>query len=275
MSRPRDLVTISRTTITVAREHQVSVAAASLGYHAFNTLIPLLLFLFIGLSMLGELGGAARAAEALTGVSASQAESSLQSMTQNSQGRFRAAVLAFLILAWSAVRTFRTTNAAFERVYGRHEFGLVEQVVDVALVSVTVPLALALVGIVGVAVSVLVDGLLWRLLSPLLLLVALIVAFLPVYYLLPDPEVSLREVLPGTVFAAVAWTGSGLFFRFYASMSQSVHLYGAVGGLLLVLTWLYLGGLAILVGVVINAVLADRVDTEEQLFQVDAERDRL
>lgn len=275
MSRSRDLTTIGRTTITVAREHQVSVAAASLGYHAFNTLIPLLLFLFIGLSMFGELGEAARAAEALTGVSAGRIESSLQSLTQNSQGRFRAAVLAFLILAWSAVRTFRTTNAAFERVYGRHEFGLVERIVDVALVSVTVPLALALTGVVGVALAVLLDGVLWRVLSPLLLLVALIAAFLPVYYLLPDPGVSLREVLPGTVFAALAWTVSGLFFRFYASISQSVHLYGAVGGLLLLLTWLYLGGLAILVGIVINAVLADRVDPEEEPFQVDSEEDLL
>ena len=275
MGRSRDLATIGRTTITVAREHQVSVAAASLGYHAFNTLVPLLLFLFIGLSMFGELSGAARAAEALTGVSAGQVESSLQSLTQNSQGRFRAAVLAFLILAWSAVRTFRTTNAAFERVYGRHEFGLVEQIVDVALVSVTVPLALALIGVVGVALAVLLDDLFWRVLSPLVLLVALTAAFLPVYYLLPDPEMGLREVLPGTVFAALAWTVSGLFFRFYASMSQSVHLYGAVGGLLLLLTWLYLGGLAILVGVVINAVLADRVDPEGEVFQVDSEGDVL
>lgn len=272
MSRSRDLSTIGRATIAVAREHQVSVAAASLGYHAFNTLVPLLLFLFIGLSMLGELGEAARAAEALTGVSAGRVESSLQSLTQNTRGRFRAAVLAFLILAWSAVRTFHTTNAAFERVYGRHEFGLVERVVDVALVSVTVPLALTLIGVVGVALAFLVGDLHWRVLSPLLLLAALIAAFLPVYYLLPDPEVSLREVLPGTVFAALAWTVSGLFFRFYASISQSVHLYGAVGGILLVLTWLYLGGLAILVGVVLNAVLAGRVDPDEEPFGGDRER---
>lgn len=262
MSLTGDLATVGRTAITVAREEQVSVAAASLGYHAFNTLVPLLLFLFIGLSLLGALGETAAAAEALIGVPTGQAESALQSLTQNSQGRLRAAVLAFLILAWSAVRTFHTTNAAFERVYGTREFGSLEHLVDVGLVSVTVPLALTLVAVVGVAVAFAVDGLVWRLLSPLLLFAALTAAFLPLYYLLPDPSVGLGEVLPGTAFAALAWTVSGLFFRFYASISQSVHLYGAVGGLLLLLTWLYLGGLAILVGVVLNAVLAGRVDAD-------------
>jgi membrane protein len=48
----------------------------------------------------------------------------------------------------------------------------------------------------------------------------------------------------------------------YAGVSRSVDLYGVVGGLLLLLTWLYVGGLALLLGVVVNAVLAGRVDPD-------------
>ncbi|WP_254536113.1 YihY/virulence factor BrkB family protein [Halomarina litorea] len=264
MNPPKDLRSVARTAVTVAREQQVTVAAASLGYHAFNTLIPLTLFAVIALSLLGQFGLAARAVEALVGISAGGVESSLTSLTENATGRTRAGVLAFLILAWSVVQTFQTTNAAFERVYGvREEVSLVQKALDIATVTVAVPLAIVILGAVGLALVSALGGTLFVVVVPLVVLVVLTAAFLPLYYVLPGEDVTVREALPGAVFAATTWTLLGLFIRVYASMSRSVQFYGVVGGLLLLLTWLYLGGLVILVGAVLNAVLADRVDVDD------------
>ncbi|MFC5971828.1 YihY/virulence factor BrkB family protein [Halomarina salina] len=255
--------TALRTVFAVAREQQVSVTAASLGYHAFNTLIPLGLFALLGLSAVGQLGAVTSSLSSAVGLPTGQLESMLSSTTDGASGRIRAAVLAFLILAWSTTRTFHTTNAAFEEVYGTRKQGsLFRQVEVIAIATVTTPLAFALAIGLGVVLSLVVKGVLLAILAPAVLFVALAAGFFPMYYVFPGIEITPREAVPGAVFAAGLWTVSAVFFRIYAGFSQSVQLYGVVGGLLLLLTWLYVGGLALLLGVVVNAVLAERVDPD-------------
>ena len=267
-----DLRSVARTAVTVAREQQVTVAAASLGYHAFNTLIPLALFSIIALSLLDQFELAAAAVGGATGIPTNAVESALVQLTRSSSGQVRAGALAFLILLWSIVQTFRTTNAAFERVYGvRESVSLLETMLDIATVTVAVPLAVVILGGVGLALAAVVRGTPLVALVPLVVFGALTASFLPLYYVLPGERVTLREALPGAVFAAASWTVLGVAIRIYASVSQTVQFYGVVGGLLLLLTWLYLGGLVILVGVVLNAVLADRVNVDELWDPIDPE----
>lgn len=45
--------------------------------------------------------------------------------------------------------------------------------------------------------------------------------------------------------------------------AESVHLYGVAGAVLVVLSWLSLDGLALLAGVVLDAVPAGRVAPDE------------
>jgi membrane protein len=106
----------------------------------------------------------------------------------------------------------------------------------------------------------------WRVLGPFVLWAALIALFGPVYYLLSGNDVSVHEIAPGTVFAAAAWTVSAVGLRLYVTRSKSVDLYGVVGAVLLVLTWLYVVGLAVLVGVVLNAYLADRIEADSEWY---------
>lgn len=83
------------------------------------------------------------------------------------------------------------------------------------------------------------------------------------YYRFPGERVAVREALLGAAFSAVVWMLSSLLFRAYAATSDSVGLYGVAGAVLLVLTWLYLGGLTLLFGAVLNAILAGRVDVDD------------
>jgi membrane protein len=255
--------TALRTAVAVAREEQVTVKAASLGYHAFNTLVPLALFAVIGLSVVGGLETVLSELAAASGLPADRLREALFATADGATGRLRAAALAFIILAWSATRTFHTTNAAFEEVYGtRGDGSLARRIEGIAIATATTPFALALALALGVGLSLTVDGVAFAVLAPVALFVVLVVGFLPLYYVFPGVDVTVREALPGAVFAASLWTISSAFFRVYAGVSRSVDLYGVVGGLLLLLTWLYVGGLALLLGVVVNAVLAGRVDPD-------------
>jgi membrane protein len=75
-------------------------------------------------------------------------------------------------------------------------------------------LAIGLVVAVGVALAVLtLEVPLVGVLGPLLLVAVLAVTFLPMYYVLPPVEVSVREVLPGAVAAAVGWVVLQTGFR--------------------------------------------------------------
>lgn len=247
----------------MAREEQLTLMAASLAYYLFGALLPLVLFVVMGLSALGD--GSLRWVVGLaSGTVLPQGTGLLRNALSNTDGQLRAAVIGGLILAWSAVRMFGALDGAFAAVYdAREHVSLRGRILDSVLVLVTVSLATAAMALLGVAlVFVAPDRLVVRVLSPLFLLVTLTAAFLPTFYLLPEADVSIREVLPGTLFASAVWTISAVFFRLYATLSSSVQLYGIAGGVLLLLTWLYVAGLAVLVGAALNAVLAGHVDPD-------------
>lgn len=251
--------------VAVLRQERLTLAAASLGYHAFNSLIPLVLFTIVGLSLTGELRAAARLFEMAAGVPAAETVQLIEQVIGDATGRTSAAAIALVILLWSIFRIFRAFHNGIVEVYGvDDDESILGQARDAALVFGSVVLAVVLLGVLGVALSVLMEGLIWYVVGPVLLFLALVAAFIPVYYFSPTTNVTVREVLPGAVFAAATWTLSGIMFRLYASTAQSVQLYGVAGGLLLLLSWLYVGGLVLLIGVALNAVLGDRVSEEHE-----------
>ena len=159
---------------------------------------------------------------------------------------------------------------AFSEIYGtRKERSGLRKLTDSLLIFAIVIVSLVLIGGVGVALVLVIDSIAVSVLSVPLLFGAFLLAFLPMYYRFPGERVTLDEALPGAAFSAVAWTLSALFFRVYATTSDSIALYGIAGAVLLVLTWLYLGGLILLFGVILNAVLADRVNADDGWLPVE------
>jgi membrane protein len=76
------------------------------------------------------------------------------------------------------------------------------------------------------------------------------------YYFLPNLRQSKRQVLVGAVFATVAWTIVTFAFRAYvANFGNYNATYGAIGGVIVLLTWMYFSMLVFLIGGEINAEL--------------------
>jgi len=76
------------------------------------------------------------------------------------------------------------------------------------------------------------------------------------YYFLPNLRQSKRQVLVGAAFTTVGWTIVTLGFRTYVSHFGNYNAtYGAIGGVIVLLTWMYFSMLVFLIGGEINSEL--------------------
>lgn len=91
--------------------------------------------------------------------------------------------------------------------------------------------------------------------TPLVMLIVLIA----LYWIVPNQKLFLRSVLPGSAFATVGWIIVSLGFSYYVSNFGSYSsTYGSIGGIIVLMLWLYISGIMLLVGGQINAVMQER-----------------
>lgn len=257
------------TVVAIAREKQITIDAAGLAFYAANTFVALVVLTYATFTAVGTANALAGLLEALTGLGAAEFQRLFEQVGDATAGRTRAVALAVAISAWSSFRLFGAVEQVFAAVYGtRRERGLLRRTVDSVLVLVTVTLVVAGMAVGASLFLFRTSTQAWVLLGPVALWFSLVVLFTPIYYVLSG-DVSVREVLPGATFAATGWAVSAVALRLYVTVSSSVHLYGVVGAVLLVLSWLYVVGLSVLVGVVLNAHLAGRIDAEEGWYVRD------
>jgi membrane protein len=83
------------------------------------------------------------------------------------------------------------------------------------------------------------------------------------YKFLPNTNAPFRIFTPGAIIGVLLWLGISYGFGFYLGQFNSyTATYGALGGGIIFLTWLWLSNIALLFGAEINDVLADvRKDT--------------
>jgi YihY family inner membrane protein len=252
----RRWLTLGRRLVALVRTEQVTFLAAGIAYYAFVSVLPLLLLVLSLGSLLGGESMAERVVTATGRVLSPVGQDLLREALVSAGGRAPATLLSVALLGWSTLKVFRGLDIAFSRIYGTEvASGPLGKARDAAVA----------LGAVGGAVGVLVVGgvLLSRAgialtgaLGTVALAAALSVVFLPLYYLLPSRRLPLRAVVPGTVLAGVGWTLLGMLFGFYATVAGGTSLYGALGAVLLLVTWFYVGSIVLLAGATLNAVLA-------------------
>ena len=265
---------VLRALVTEIQEKNITFLAASLAYYAFASLIPLLLLAISIAPLVGGQQLADRIIEAAGGA-LPRSVADIITQTLSSSGAAGASIgIGLVFLLWSAIKIFRGMDIAFSEVYGASgPDGIVDQVTDALITLLGIVLAIVVTIVIGAVVSFvqqtsgvlaqfglgfLQDGIGYA--AGLVSIVGLAIAFYPLYYFLPADEVGFKEAIPGALFAAIGWTLLQTGFRLYAGQSGS-SAYGIIGAALLILTFLYFGGMIILIGAALNAVLAGRVES--------------
>jgi YihY family inner membrane protein len=246
--------------VALAKAQQLPFMAAALAYYAFLSVIPLLIVM---LTIVTAVAGQTLAERVLASVGeflTPEAATLVEETLVDAPGRSGVTAVGLLVLLWGSLRVFRGLDLAFSRVYGNTlPKSLPAQLRDALLVFGAVGLAISATVIAGILLSR-APVPLARISGPVGLLLVLPPVFFPLYYVFPDSNVTLREAVPGTLFAGVGWTLLGTVFGIYAAQAGSFELYGVLGGVLLLLVWFYFGGLILLLGAAVNAVVADRFE---------------
>ena len=180
---------------------------------------------------------------------------------------------AFLTAVWSASRAVRVLLTTVTIVYDRQDLrpGWLERLLGIfvtigALVlgAILAPLLIAgpnfgqqLVRWMGGEFAVIAT--LWAdLYWPGVITLATL-AIATMYHLVVPGRTRWRDDLPGAVLASVLWLAGSAALRLYASWSlNSQSIYGSMAGPIVGMTWLWLTGLALLVGGELNAQLEMR-----------------
>ena len=260
MELERDaLVTTGRRVVRRMNESYVPFLAGSLAYHVFLLLTPLLLLILVVVSTVGGDAAVAHLVEFSRPYITRDGRALFASAVKSGSQYSGVVAVGVVAIAWSLLRIFRGLDVVFARVYDTDTHESVRgQVRDGLVGVVTVTLALVAAVVAGAVASLFPWESVARLVNLLVLVVVLVATFFPLYYVIPNVEMSAREALPGTGVAVVGWLGFHLLFQVYADYAFTLEAYGVIGTVLSVLLWLYSSMFILLVGGVINAVLADR-----------------
>ena len=257
MSAPSaDRLAVVRAVVDTVRDREVTFLAAGISYYVLVSLLPIFTLGVVAATVVGGADFAARVQSVAGAYLLPTGSDLVAGALENRTGRGALSVVSLTVTVWGALKLFRGIDVAFGRIYDYPTSPILRQLSDGLVALVTLGVAAAGVAVVT-AVIALANVPFVEVVGPAVLISFLIVAFVPLYAVIPDVSIPLRDALPGAVLVAVGWTGLSAGFGVYARLSSGVA--GALGGVLLLVTWFYLSGILVLTGAALNAVLTGRV----------------
>jgi membrane protein len=264
---------VLRRTVNEFKDDNLTDWAAALTYYGVLAIFPALLAL---VSVLGLIGPSATQPliDNLGAVAPGPAKQIVTSAVQNLQRNSGAAGVLFIVgiagALWSAsgyVAAFmRASNAIYDVGEGRPIWKTVPTrvlttlVLLVMLAAVTIAVTLTgglaqqvgkLVGIGDAAVTA------WDIAKWPVILAVVITMFAILYWAAPNVKhPRFRWISPGGVVGVLLWILASAAFAFYVANFASYNkTYGALGGVIVFLVWLWISNIAILLGAEFNAEL--------------------
>jgi len=256
MVRRAGLAATAKTVVGIAYESDIRYIATSLAYYAFISLMPVLLLVFILFGRQLADVVSVTGAQFLTPDTQQLLYEGLTAAT----GRTTATILSVVVLAWSGANVAVGFLTVIERVEAVAEQPLLRQVCNAVVVLGTLTAAVLVILGQSVFLAVFATGLLSVLVGFAVLFVTLTVTLLPLYFVPSRVAGSLTASLPGAITTALGWTVLHAAIQFFAANAGQYAIYGVISGLILILTSTYVAAIVLMIGVVVNAVLATDAD---------------
>ncbi len=90
-------------------------------------------------------------------------------------------------------------------------------------------------------------------------LLSVIFGLLVLYTAAPKLPISAKRAFPGALVGGIGWVATTLVFGWYINTYATYNrVYGSIGGMIILMLWLYVGGIVILLGAEINGALYRR-----------------
>jgi membrane protein len=236
--------------------------AAMIAYFALLSFVPLT---FLSLALLGLTGRADESSflvkeikRTLPGTPIDRIISLVHTVQDNAAALGAVGAIALL---WTSLSLFSVLESAFNIVYGRpnrsflHGKGVASILMVGSLVTLFVSLLTGSLGVAALreyAPGFVGNSITAYIVSIAVSLVGVFIFLLSCYYLLPNADVTVREVIPGAVLASVALEGTFQvlpFYQRYADLNPGLRAFGAPA---ILLVWLYVMANIIVFGAELN-----------------------
>jgi membrane protein len=276
---PRSWREIARTVVREMGEHQIPIVAAAVAFYGLLAIFPALTALVAIYGLVADPQQVESQVSALSAMLPTQAASiltgQLHDLVQTNQGALRAGAIAGVLLAlWSTAGGVRTVMKALNVAYGKEEtrgtiklYGtsllltmaaIVGMVLMIGII-VALPVAASALGL-GSGVSSAIAYVRWPIAA-----VAAMVFLALMYRHAPNRHgARWRWLTWGAAIAIVMWiAGSALFSLYVTRFGNYNETYGAMGAVVILLTWFLLSAYALLIGAEIDAVMERRATSPE------------
>jgi membrane protein len=282
---------VLKRTISEFRDDNLTDWAAALTYYSVLSLFPGLIALVAILGLVGSQGTIDSLLEIIDDVGPDSAVDTFRGPVETAvnanAGAGIALVISLALALWTAsgyIGAFiRASNSIYEVEEGRAFWKLRPLQIAVTLVMVvllaavliaivlTGPLADSVGSVIGVSDVVVT---VWNFAKWPVLAVVIVTMLAFLYYAAPNvKQPSFRWLTPGSGLAIAVWILASIGFGIYVANFGSYNkTYGALGGAVVFLIWLWLSNVAVLLGAELNAeierereLMAGRSEASDQI----------
>jgi membrane protein len=271
---------VARRAVAGFIEHEAPANAGSMAYFGILSMFQLLVLGVVALSFVVGEGAARRfVIEQIETGSPIDAETVGAVIDAIIESRGGISLFGVIFLVFGALGIFSAVNKGISRAFaaGKPRPFLQDQLLGLTLMAVTGVLGVAsiVIGIVtgiiqaaagDVASAVPGGELALGAIGFILPLVLIFVAFVVLYRVVPNRPVTIAEVWPGAVVAAVLWTVLRIGFTFYATdIARYDTAFGPISAGISLLVFLYFASLVLLFGA--EVARANVLENEELAFE--------
>lgn len=177
--------------------------------------------------------------------------------------------ISLILTLWSASSGFNAVIKGLNKAYNEDES---RGIIKVQLISLAFTFAMVIVVMFSVFLLIFGDTniyylinyfkfpnefvVIWNLMKYILSVVIMVIIFVALYRFAPCKRHKWIDVIPGALFSSIGWILASLCFSFYINnFGNYSKIYGSIGAVIILMTWLLITAFVIILGGEINSVL--------------------